>query len=85
MPTVQEVHAVLENRDSTETPEVTSRLFVGKLAPMENNLLEAIARELLCLGLECCQREPGKRPGLQKVSKRIEELENQVCNIFFFC
>ena len=83
MPKVLEVHVVLGNRDSKQTPEETPRLFAGKLAPMENTDEEAIARDLLCLGLECCDREPRNRPGLEQVSKRIEKLENQVCNHVF--
>ena len=82
MPSVQEVHGVMEIRDRKYTVEDTARLFAGKLAVTDNSFMEAIGNVLLCLGLECCEREPRHRPELKEVLNRIMELQSQVCNCY---
>jgi hypothetical protein len=73
MPSVLEVHGVLEKRDSNYTAEDTTRLFAGKLAAMENSLMEDIGKVLLRLGLECCEREPRDTKGQARAHGSVEQ------------
>ena len=70
---VQSVLRILQLREENSTIQDVVKLFRNHLVASDST-----CRDLLQIGLECCQTEPKDRPDLITVLQRMEKLEKQV-------
>jgi hypothetical protein len=77
-PNPDNIHHVLSNAGENVSIFTTMELFKGFLTALDGSCNEDACRELLRIGLECCQRDSKARPLLVDVLRRMEEMVAQV-------